>query len=152
MATLLADWSLAKVAEFRAALGVSQVALAERVGLSRPTLAKIESGEPTKLSTVNFLVTRLQEEYGDLFDVIEVVEVGANARELRFARREPTAKTDRGRSAPVWASELDALARKIMEVTNPRNAGQLAAFHGEFLDVLESYVKLSGLEISLKIE
>lgn len=149
MATLLADRSLAGVPAFRAEIGSSQTALAERIGLSRPTLAKIENGEATKLSTINYLVLRLQEEFGDLFEVIEAVEEGPNAFRLRFVRKviDPT-PVRRGRSLE-WNDVLDALARRIMEVAKPRNAERLAEFHSDLLDVLEVYVGLTGLEISL---
>lgn len=152
MATLLAEWSLARVPEFRAAVALSQTALAERVGLSRPTMAKIESGETTKLSTVNFLVTRLQEEFDDLFESIELREISPNAYELYFVKKEPPEKNRKARPVPSWANELNALAGKVMEVTRARNADHLHLFHDELLDILESYVKLSGLEISVKSE
>ncbi len=152
MATLLADWTVQNVAEFRGVIGLSQVALAEKVGLSRPTLAKIEAGEPAKLSTVNFLLARLQEEFGDQFDVIELVEVGPNRYDLRFVRREPLQRIERRRGPLVWTPELNALARKVVEVTSVRNAEHLQLFHEELVEILEAYVRLSGLEIAVRNE
>lgn len=149
MATRLADRSLAGVPEFRTEIGLSQTALAERVGLSRPTLAKIENGDPTRFSTINFLLTRLQEEFGELFETLKATEEGLNTYRLSYVRRMVAEDAGR-RSRPLeWAGEFDALARRIMEISKPRNAGRLAEFHGELIDILEVYVDLTGLEIHL---
>lgn len=147
MAALLADWTVSRVAEFRTALGLSQVALAERVGISRPTLAKIEEGGGTKHSTINFLVTRLQEEFGDQFESIRLMEVGPNRFDLDYTKKDMGTIVPLPRQVPSWGGELNALSRKIMEVTNAKNAAYLPAFHSELVEILESYKKLSGLTI-----
>lgn len=152
MAALTADWNVSRIAEFRTTLGLSQVAMAERVGISRPTLAKIESGETTKLSTINFLVTRLQEEFGDQFDAIELVEAGPNGYELHFERKQVAPKVEHLHSVPNWSHELSALSRKIMEVCSAKNELYLPKFHSEFMEILEAYENLSGMEISGKKE
>ncbi|MER2606156.1 MAG: helix-turn-helix domain-containing protein [Siculibacillus sp.] len=150
MAALLADWNVSRIAEFRTLLGLSQVALAERVGISRPTLAKIEEGGSTKLSTINFLVARLEEEFGDQFESIRLVEAGANGYELAFVKKDSGAKVEHLRQVPTWSGELNALSRKIMEVCSAKNAAYLPMFHAELLEILESYEKLSGMEILVK--
>lgn len=146
MASLAADWSLSRVAEFRSAIGLSQAALAERVGISRPTLAKIEEGGGTKRSTIDFLVTRLQEEFDDQFASIRAAEVGENLFDLQFERKEAP-KVERFRVVVDWARELDALSRKMMEVTGADNPADLARFHRELVMVLKSYEKLADLKI-----
>lgn len=149
MAALSADWNVSRVAEFRTSLGLSQVALAEKVGISRPTLAKIESGETIKLSTINFLVTRLQEDFGDQFETIELVENGDNSYDLHFEKK-VAGKVEHLRAVPTWSNELNALSRKIIEVCAAKNAACLPAFQAELLEVLEAYEKLSGQEIIRK--
>lgn len=147
MAALAADWNVSRVAELRASLGLSQVALAEKVGISRPTLAKIESGESTKLSTINFLVTRLQEEYGDQFEALELVETGQNGYELHFERKSAPAKVEHLRQVPTWSNELNALSRKVIEICSSKNAGSRPAFEADLLEILEAYENLSGRKI-----
>ncbi len=146
MAALLADWRVSRVSEFRSAVGLSQAALAERVGISRPTLAKIEEGGETKHSTINFLYTRLREEFGDQFDDIQLVETAPNAFALHFERKDPPSRVEHLRQVPNWGPELSALSRKMMEMGNDRNAAYLPSFHAELMEILESYQKLTGLQ------
>ena len=152
MANLTADRSLSGVPEFRILVGSSQAALAERVGLSRPTLAKIENGDPTKFSTINFLVTRLQEEYGDLFETIEAIEAEPNVHRLHFIRRDTSPRPEKRGRTFDWGPDLDALSRRVSEAAKPRNAARLPDFHAELLDVLETYVRLTGREIHLSAD
>jgi transcriptional regulator with XRE-family HTH domain len=146
MAALLADWSVSRISEFRAAIGLSQAALAERVGISRPTLAKIEDGGETKLSTINFLFTRLREDFADQFDDIRLVETSPNAYALEFDKKEAPSRVEHLRQVPNWGPELSALSRKMMEMGNDRNAAYLPSFHAELMEILESYQKLTGLQ------
>ena len=146
MAALLADWRVSRVSEFRAALGMSQAALAERVGISRPTLAKIEEGGETKNSTINFLYTRLREEFGDQFDDIQLVEIAPNSYALEFEKKEATSRVEHLRQVPSWSAELAALSRKMMEMGNDRNLSYLPSFHAELMEILESYQKLTGMQ------
>lgn len=145
MAALLADSRVSRVSEFRSAIGLSQAALAERVGISRPTLAKIEEGSETKHSTINFLFTRLREEFADQFDDIQLVESGPNTFVLQFDKKEAPNRVEHLRQVPNWAPELSALSRKMMEMGNDRNASYLPSFHSELMEILESYQKLTGL-------
>lgn len=149
MATPLADWSVARVTEFRGVVGLSQMALAERIGLSRPTLAKIESGERARPSTVKFLVTRLEEEFGDLFDYIELEETSPSNYELRFEKKELPSRRERLRQPLEWTHELNALSRKVIEITSHRNAHLLPTFHEELIEIIVAYVRLSGLAIAV---
>lgn len=149
MATSLADWSVARVNEFRGIVGLSQMALAERIGLSRPTLAKIESGERARPSTVKFLLTRLEEEFGELFEFIELEETSPSTYELRFEKKELSSRRERPRPPLDWTQELNALSRKVIEITGQRNAHLLPTFHEELLEIIVAYVRLSGLAVAV---